>query len=94
MFVVIYSARAKSPEDAQAICTLFHADLALHLSPGYTRGECAINVDDPCAVLVVQYWGTEGVGKIRRASDDSRRVLASVEAHVVSPVERAVYEIS
>ena len=58
MIVLTLKARARSPEAARQICRIFSQSLTLHQEPGWLRGSCMMNVNDPAEVLILQEWGT------------------------------------
>jgi hypothetical protein len=93
MFVVVYTAHAKSPHDARVICASFNVDLELVQMPGYLQGACAIGVTDPCAVISLQFWGTQSARDFALVSESSRRAIAEVGAHLDGPYATAVYKI-
>jgi hypothetical protein len=93
MFVVVYTAQAKSPEDARAMCASFNVDLQLVQAPGYLRGSCGIGVTNPCAVIGLQYWGTQSARDFELASEHARRSLAEIALRLAGPFTSTVYEI-
>jgi hypothetical protein len=93
MFVVVYNVHAKSPEDARAVCANFNVDLELAQMPGYLQGYCGISVNDPRAVIGVQYWGTQSALQFATEAASSRRVLTEMETYLDGPATSTVYEI-
>ena len=93
MFVVVSTVRAKSPEDARAICASFNVNLALAQTPGYLQGSCGIAVTDPCAVIGLQYWGTQSARDFELASENAQRTLAENAPRLAGPPASTVYEI-
>jgi hypothetical protein len=93
VLIVVYTSRAKSPADAQTVCTLFSQEWALKLKPGYIRGNCAIKVDDPCAVIGVIYWGTGAAMDAVSATDEARRAEVTYLQYLVEPSAISVYEV-
>lgn len=58
MYVYTYAGRAHSPEAAQKICFLFGHQFSMLQAPGYRRGVCAIDTEDPLQIFVHQHWGS------------------------------------
>jgi len=56
MYIHQVIGKANSPEDARQICRLFDHSLRLVQEPGYARGFCAINQEDPLTVLIQEEW--------------------------------------
>jgi len=93
MFVFTVFARAKSPEDARALCSIYGHLLTLRQEPGYLRTDCAINVDDSRHVVIVEYWGSIAALRGWLASEERRRAWDQASPHLEGPVQTGLFEI-
>ena len=59
MIVTVYKARAKSADAAGVICEVFYRSLGLHQEPGWLRGTCMTNMNDPQEVFIHEHWSNE-----------------------------------
>lgn len=93
MFIVINTGRVKSPADAKTLCSPIAHAYRQKVKPGFIHDECAIKVDDPCMVIGVDYWGSMAACAAFYGLEETQRIIAESESYLVSPAERAVYEV-
>jgi quinol monooxygenase YgiN len=93
VFIGIHTSRAKSPEDAEAVCALWAHAYIPKLTVGFIRGDCATKVDDPCQVVGVDYWSNRAAYAAFLAHEETQRLITEAETHMAARPEHAVYEV-
>lgn len=92
MIVSILKARARSPEAAKQICRVFTQALALHQEPGWLRGYCMTNVNDPAEVFMLEEWGTQTALEAWRKSPSSSHLRDQSAPYIETELIETEYQ--
>lgn len=96
MYIYAYFGRARSAEDAQQICAIFGrlSSSQLAREPGYRRGECAVDLNEPRQVFIHEHWGSLPATQSWLASGAHRTAIEQAKQYLEGEnFETHVYEV-
>ncbi|HEX5416675.1 MAG TPA: antibiotic biosynthesis monooxygenase family protein [Chloroflexota bacterium] len=93
-YIYTFSARAKSPDEAQRVCEIFGHLLSLIHEPGYRRGACTVSADDPRQIFIVEQWGSGAALRAWLDSEGHRKAIEQAAEYLeAGHFENQLYQI-
>ncbi len=94
MCIVQATGRGKSREDIEHLCQFYRTTIiqAMITNGGFQEGRCATAVDDPCALLIDEHWGSLPALEWWQASEAHQHFLRQIEDWLEGPLTCKIYE--
>lgn len=94
MYIAQTVGRGKSRSDLEHFCQFYRTTImqAMIVNGGFQEGKCATAVDDPCALLIDEHWGSLPALEWWQTSDVHQHLLQRIKVWLDGPLVTKVYD--